>query len=43
VVYSEAPIPGATPRRPTLEESYAAFLALQGFETVPTDPREDAA
>jgi len=42
VVYSESPIAGATARRPTLEESYAAFLALQGYETVP-DPQEDAA
>src|SRR6478672_12001914 len=32
VVYSEAPVPGGTPRRPTLEESYAAFLALQGIQ-----------
>lgn len=33
VVYSEREIPGAAPRKPTLEESYAAFLALQGVET----------
>jgi ABC-type multidrug transport system ATPase subunit len=42
VVYSESPIPGATSRRPTLEESYAAFLALQGYESIP-NPEEDAA
>ena len=42
VVYSETPVPGAAPRRPTLEESYAAFLALQGIET-PREPAEDAA
>lgn len=29
VVYCDGPVPGAAPRRPTLEESYAAFLALQ--------------
>ena len=33
VVYCENAVPGAAPRRPTLEESYAAFLALQGVET----------
>jgi hypothetical protein len=43
VVYSETPVPGGTPRRPTLEESYAAFLALQGIETPPDEPAEDAA
>jgi ABC-type multidrug transport system ATPase subunit len=43
VVYREVPIPGAVPRRPTLEESYAAFLALQGFEAPPDEPEEDAA
>ena len=32
VVYCERPLPGAVPRRPTLEESYAAFLALQEIE-----------
>jgi len=43
VVYSEAPVPGGTPRRPTLEESYAAFLALQGIAAPPDEPGEDAA
>ena len=43
VVYSEAPVPGAAPRRPTLEESYGAFLALQGIEAAPASPAEDAA
>jgi ABC-2 type transport system ATP-binding protein len=43
VVYCESPVPGGTPRRPTLEESYAAFLALQGVETPPDEPEEDAA
>lgn len=43
VVYCEEPIPGATPRRPTLEESYAAFLALQGIETPLEDPGEETA
>jgi ABC-2 type transport system ATP-binding protein len=30
VVYHDGPLPGATPRTPTLEESYASFLALHG-------------
>jgi ABC-2 type transport system ATP-binding protein len=42
VVYHEEPVPGAVPRPPTLEESYAAFLALQGIEA-PPDDAEDAA
>lgn len=42
VVYCESAIPGATPRRPTLEESYAAFLALQGVAARP-DPQEETA
>ncbi|HEX6898082.1 MAG TPA: ATP-binding cassette domain-containing protein [Thermoanaerobaculia bacterium] len=42
VVYHDGPVPGAVPRPPTLEESYAAFLALQGIE-VPPDDAEDAA
>lgn len=37
VVYHDGPIPGAVPRPPTLEESYAAFLALQGIEIHPDD------
>ncbi len=36
VIYSETEAPGAVPRRPTLEESYSAFLALQGV-AVPAD------
>ncbi len=47
VVYSEAPIlgavSGAVPRRPTLEESYAAFLALQGVEVPPEDAEKETA
>jgi ABC-2 type transport system ATP-binding protein len=35
VVYCESAVPGAVARRPTLEESYAAFLALQGIEAPP--------
>ncbi len=42
VVYHDGPVPGAVPRPPTLEESYAAFLALQGIEA-PPDDEEDAA
>jgi ABC-2 type transport system ATP-binding protein len=42
VVYSESPVPGATPRRPTLEESYSAFLALEGVAP-PVEAEEDAA
>jgi hypothetical protein len=42
VVYCDGMVPGAAPRRPTLEESYAAFLALQGVET-PPDPQEETA
>ncbi len=42
VIYSEAEPPGAVPRRPTLEESYSAFLALQGV-AVPADAPEAAA
>jgi ABC-2 type transport system ATP-binding protein len=41
VVYHDGPIPGAVPRPPTLEEAYAAFLALQGIEA-PAEA-EDAA
>ena len=43
VVYCASPVPSGTLRRPTLEESYAAFLALQGVETPPDEPEEDAA
>ena len=43
VVYSESPVPGGTPRRPTLEESYTAFLASQGIAAPPDEPEEDAA
>jgi ABC-2 type transport system ATP-binding protein len=43
VVYCESAIPGAAPRRPTLEESYAAFLAIQGIEVRPENPEESAA
>ena len=35
-------VPGAVPRPPTLEESYGAFLALQGIETAPADLAEGA-
>jgi len=31
------------PRPPTLEESYGAFLALQGIETAPGDLAESGA
>jgi ABC-2 type transport system ATP-binding protein len=31
IVYSEAQVPGGQPREVTLEEAYAAFLALQGM------------
>jgi ABC-2 type transport system ATP-binding protein len=30
VVHHDGPLPGGTPRPPTLEESYASFLALRG-------------
>jgi ABC-2 type transport system ATP-binding protein len=30
VVFHDGPVPGGVPRPPTLEESYSAFLALQG-------------
>lgn len=43
VVYSETSVPGATPRRPTLEESYAAFLALQGVDVPLEDPGQETA
>jgi len=39
VIHSEAAVEGALPRRPTLEESYSAFLALQGV-AVPADAPE---
>lgn len=41
VVYHDGPIAGAVLRPPTLEEAYAAFLALQGIEA-PVEA-EDAA
>lgn len=37
VVYSEEPVPGGALRPPTLEESYAAFLALHGEAPVEED------
>jgi ABC-2 type transport system ATP-binding protein len=43
VVYHEGPVPGAVPRPPNLEESYAAFLALQGIEVAPDDRAEGEA
>ncbi len=43
VIHHPGPLPpGAAPRRPTLEESYAAFLALQGI-AAPPDPGEETA
>ncbi len=39
VIHSETAVEGALPRRPTLEESYSAFLALQGV-AVPADAPE---
>jgi hypothetical protein len=30
VIHSATPVPGALSREPTLEESYSAFLALEG-------------
>ncbi|HSG40627.1 MAG TPA: ATP-binding cassette domain-containing protein [Thermoanaerobaculia bacterium] len=42
VVYHDVPVAGAVPRPPTLEEAYAAFLALQGIEA-PAEDAEDAA
>jgi ABC-2 type transport system ATP-binding protein len=42
VVHHDGPVPGAAPRQPTLEESYAAFLALQGV-AVPAGPEEETA
>ena len=38
VVHHDGPIPGAVRRPPNLEESYAAFLALQGIEALPDGP-----
>ncbi|MBW8767694.1 MAG: ATP-binding cassette domain-containing protein, partial [Geodermatophilales bacterium] len=43
VVYHDGPVPGAVPRPPNLEESYAAFLALQGIERAPDDLAEGSA
>jgi ABC-2 type transport system ATP-binding protein len=43
IVYKEGEVPGAVPRPPTLEESYGAFLALQGIETAPEDLAEGGA
>jgi ABC-type multidrug transport system ATPase subunit len=42
VIYCEDEPSGAVPRRPTLEESYSAFLALQGV-AVPADEPAEAA
>jgi ABC-2 type transport system ATP-binding protein len=42
VIYSETAAEGAVPRRPTLEESYSAFLALQGV-AIPADAPGEAA
>jgi len=43
VVHREGRVPGAAPRRPTLEESYAAFLALQGIAAPSGSAEEEAA
>jgi ABC-2 type transport system ATP-binding protein len=43
VVHHDGPLPGGTLRQPTLEESYAAFLALRGVAAVPDPPAETAA
>ena len=43
IIYKDGEIPGAVPRPPTLEESYGAFLALQGIETAPEDLAEGGA
>ena len=42
VVHHDGPVAGAVPRPPTLEEAYAAFLALQGI-AAPAEDAEDAA
>jgi len=43
VVHHHGPVPGSVPREPTLEESYAAFLALQGIAAPPDAGAEEAA
>lgn len=42
VVHHPGPVPGAAPRQPTLEDSYAAFLALQGI-AAPLESGEEPA
>jgi ABC-2 type transport system ATP-binding protein len=41
VVDSPLPVAGGVPRRPTLEESYAAFLAREGIAAPPIEPAEE--
>ena len=43
VIYKDGEVPGAVSRPPNLEESYAAFLALEGIETAPEDLAEGGA
>jgi ABC-type multidrug transport system ATPase subunit len=43
IIYKDGDVPGAVPRPPTLEESYGAFLALQGIEAAPADLPEGGA
>jgi ABC-2 type transport system ATP-binding protein len=44
VVHYDGPLSGATPRTPTLEESYASFLALHGTDVgIPATPESPAA
>ncbi|HKI05114.1 MAG TPA: ATP-binding cassette domain-containing protein, partial [Thermoanaerobaculia bacterium] len=44
VVHHEGPVPGGVPRLPTLEESYAAFLALEGVVAAPAgEPGQETA
>ncbi|MFY9822064.1 MAG: hypothetical protein WAM82_11830, partial [Thermoanaerobaculia bacterium] len=43
IIYKDGEVHGAMPRPPNLEESYGAFLALQGIEMAPEDLAEGGA